>query len=172
MTSGIAMALGIMVGVMVAAWFLSRKTRKKECEYDEMQLKIRARGYQIGFYTALFLMLVLILLWELNWLTVATPGFAIYTALIISVTVFAIYCILNDAFLAIRGNANRYFWLFGLIIAIEGIVTVRNISNGEMLENGKLTFGSGAPAVMAVCFLAILITLFVKTVRNRKEADE
>ena len=137
-----------------------------------MQLKIRARVYQIGFYTALFLMLVLILLWELNWLTVATPGFAIYTALIISVTVFAVYCILNDAFLAIRGKANRYFWLFGLIIAIEGIVTVRNISNGEMLENGKLTFGSGAPAVMAVCFLAILITLFVKTVRNRKEAEE
>ena len=172
MDTGIFLAIGIMVGVMIAAWLLSRKSWKKECEYDEMQLKIRARGYQIGFYTALFLMLVLILLWELNWLTVATPGFAIYTALIISVTVFAIYCILNDAFLAIRGNANRYFWLFGLIIAIEGIVTVRNISNGEMLENGKLTFGSGAPAVMAVCFLAILITLFVKTVRNRKEADE
>ena len=172
MGTGIFLAIGIMVGVMIAAWLLSRKSWKKECEYDEMQLKIRARGYQIGFYTALFLMLVLILLWELNWLTVATPGFAIYTALIISVTVFAIYCILNDAFLAIRGNANRYFWLFGLIIAIEGIVTVRNISNGEMLENGKLTFGSGAPAVMAVCFLAILITLFVKTVRNRKEADE
>ena len=172
MNTGIFIAIGIMVGVMIAAWLLSRKSWKRECEYDEMQLKIRARGYQIGFYTALFLMLVLILLWELNWLTVATPGFAIYTALIISVTVFAIYCILNDAFLAIRGNANRYFWLFGLIIAIEGIVTVRNISNGEMLENGKLTFGSGAPAVMAVCFLAILITLFVKTVRNRKEADE
>ena len=172
MDTGIFLAIGIMVGVMIAAWLLSRKSWKKECEYDEMQLKIRARGYQIGFYTALLLMLVLILLWELNWLTVATPGFAIYTALIISVTVFAIYCILNDAFLAIRGNANRYFWLFGLIIAIEGIVTVRNISNGEMLENGKLTFGSGAPAVMAVCFLAILITLFVKTVRNRKEADE
>ena len=160
-----------MVGVMIAAWLLSRKSWKKECEYDEMQLKIRAKGYQIGFYTALFLMFVLILLWELNWLTVVTPGFVIYTALLISVTVFAVYCILNDAFLAIRGNANRYFWLFGLVIVFDGIVVVRHMINGEMLECGKLTFGSGAPAVMVVCFLAILITLFVKTVRNRKEAE-
>ena len=171
MNTGIFIAIGIMVGVMIAAWLLSRKSWKRECEYDEMQLKIRARGYQIGFYTALFLMLVLILLWELNWLTVVTPGFAIYTALIISVTVFAVYCILNDAFLAIRGNANRYFWLFGLVIVFDGIVVVRHMINGEMLECGKLTFGSGAPAVMVVCFLAILITLFVKTVRNRKEAE-
>ena len=172
MTTGTVFAIGIMVGVMIAAWSLFRKTWKRESEYDEMQLKIRAKGYQIGFYTALFLMLILILLWELNWLTAVTPGFAVYTALLVSVTVFAIYCILNDAFLAIRGNANRYFWLFGLVIVLEGIVAVRNIINNEMLEDGKLAFGSGAPAVMAVCFLAILITLAVKTVRNRKEADE
>ena len=166
MNTGTFMVLGIMVGVMIAALFLSRKAQKKECEYDEMQLKIRAKGYQIGFYTALFLMC------ELNCLTVVTPGFAVYTALIISVTVFAIYCILNDAFLAIRGKANRYFMMFGMVVALEGFVFVRSVMDGKVLEDGKLTFGSGAPAVMAVCFLAILITLAVKTVRNRKEADE
>ena len=117
-------------------------------------------------------MIVLILLCELNCLTVVTPGFAVYTALIISVTVFAIYCILNDAFLAIRGKANRYFMMFGMVVALEGFVFVRSVMDGKVLEDGKLTFGSGAPAVMAVCFLAILITLAVKTVRNRKEADE
>ena len=172
MNTGTFMVLGIMVGVMIAALFLSRKAQKKEREYDEMQLKIRAKGYQIGFYTALFLMIVLILLCELNCLTVVTPGFAVYTALIISVTVFAIYCILNDAFLAIRGKANRYFMMFGMVVALEGFVFVRSVMDGKVLEDGKLTFGSGAPAVMAVCFLAILITLAVKTVRNRKEADE
>ena len=172
MNTGTFLVIGIMVGVMIAAWFLSRKTWKKECEYDEMQLKIRARGYQIGFYTALGLMLALILLWEVNCLTVVTPGFAIYTAMIISVTVFVIYCILNDAFLAIRGKADRYFMLFGLFVLLEGFIFVRSLMDGEILENGKLTFGSGAPAVMAICFLAILITLAVKTFRNRKEAQE
>ena len=104
MNIGTAMALGIMAGVMIAAWFLSRKAMKRNSEFDEMQLKIRAKGYQIGFYTALILMMILVLLWEMNLLTFVTPGFAAYAALIVSVTVFAVYCILHDAFLAVRGN--------------------------------------------------------------------
>ena len=43
---------------------------------------------------------------------------------------------------------------------------------GEFLQSGVLTFDSGAPVLMFVCFLAILITLIVKTIRNRKEAEE
>ena len=172
MTSGIAMALGIMVGVMVAAWFLSRKTRKKECEYDEMQLKIRAKGYQIGFYTALFLIMLLVFAFEMNLLTFVTPGFAVFAILIISVTVFVIYCILHNAFLSISGNAKSYLGIISMVVLIEGIVTVRYAINGELLENGQLGFGGGAPALMFVCFLAILITLIVKTIRNGKEAEE
>ncbi len=171
MDTGTFLALGIMVGVMFAAWFLSRKANKNEYEYDEMQLKIRARGYQIGFYTALMLMLALILLWELGWLTFATPGLAVFAALLISVTVFAVYCILNDAFLSIRGKANRYYGIFGLILAIEGLVCVRRISEGKILEDGKFTFDSGVPVVMFICYLIILITLIVKTVCKR-EAEE
>ena len=172
MNTGTVMALGIMVGVMLAAWLLFRKSWKRECEYDEMQLKIRAKGYQIGFCTALALMLVLILLWELDWLTAVTPGFAVYAALILCVTVFAIYCILHDAFLSVRGKAGSYIGMFGMVVLLEGIATVRYLMEGEMLEDGKLTFSTGAPAVMCVCFLAVLITLIVKTVRNGKEAEE
>ena len=172
MTTGTVMVAGIMVGIIIAAVILVLRNRNKECEYDEMQLKIRAKGYQIGFFTALILMLCLILLWETGLLTVVTPGFAIYAALLISVTVFAIYCILHDAFLAVRGKPNSYIGIFSAVILMEGLATIRFLMEGEILKDGKLTFGSGAPAAMFVCFLAILITLIVKTVRNRKEAEE
>ena len=61
MNTGTFFAVGIMVGVivMIVTCSLSRKKQNKECEYDEMQLKIRARGYQIGFYTALVLMMTI-----------------------------------------------------------------------------------------------------------------
>ncbi len=172
MNTGTALALGIMAGVMIAAWILFRKNRKKECEYDEMQLKIRAKGYQIGFYTALILMILLVLLCEMNLLSVVTPGFAVYGALIVCVTIFAVYCILHDAFLSVRGKAGSYIGMLSIIVLLEGIVSVRYLMEGELLRNGKLTFGEGAPAVMCVCFLAVLITLIVKTVRNGKEAEE
>ena len=53
-----------------------------------------------------------------------------------------------------------------------GFTTVRYLLKGELLEDGKLAFGSGAPLLMFICFLAILITLIVKMVRNGKEAEE
>ena len=172
MTTGSVMALGIIVGIMIAAFCLTRKKRKEECEYDEMQLKIRAKGYQIGFYTALFLIMLLVFAFEMNLLTFVTPGFAVFAILIISVTVFVIYCILHNAFLSISGNAKSYLGIISMVVLIEGIVTVRYAINGELLENGQLGFGGGAPALMFVCFLAILITLIVKTIRNGKEAEE
>lgn len=172
MTRGTVLALGIMVGVMVAAWFLSRKAMQKNCEYDEMQLKIRAKGYQIGFYTALFLLMIIVLLYELNCLTVVTPGFATFAALILSVTVFTIYCILHDAFISIRGDSRTQIAVFSLVVLAEGLASIRYLTGGELFKNGVLTFDCGAPSLMFICFLAILITLIIKTVRNRKEAKE
>ena len=172
MTTGTVLALGILFGVMIAAWALSRKAMKKNCEYDEMQLKIRAKGYQIGFYTALLLMMVVVLLYELNWLTAVTPGFAVFAALIVSVTVFSVYCVLHDAFISVRGDGRSPIIIFSIVVLAEGLASVRYIMEGEFLQSGVLTFDSGAPVLMFVCFLAILITLIVKTIRNRKEAEE
>ena len=59
-----------------------------------------------------------------------------------------------------------------MVVLVEGFVAVRYLANGEMLEDGKLTFGGGAPAIMFICFLTILIVLIVRTIRNRKEAEE
>ena len=33
MNTGTVLALGILVGVMIAAWLLSRKAMRKNCEY-------------------------------------------------------------------------------------------------------------------------------------------
>ena len=129
MNTGSVMALGIMVGVMIAAFYLTRKGRKKESEYDEMQLKIRAKGYQIGFYTALFLIMLLVFAFEMNLITFVTPGFAVFAILIISVTVFVIYCILHNAFLSISGNAKSYLGIISMVTLI-----VKTIRNGKEAE--------------------------------------
>lgn len=171
MTTSSWIVLGLMLIIMIAAWVITRKSCSAK-QYDEMQLKIRAKGYQIGFFTALFLMMVLLLLLESTLLTLVTPGFVAFAALIASLTVFAVYCILNNAFLSLRGNAKSYIVLYTIIVILDGFNTIRSIINGELLENGKLTFCSSTSAVVFVAFLVILITLLVKTARNRKEAEE
>ena len=172
MNTGTVMALGILLGVMIAGLLLARKARHGEGEYDEMQLRIRAKGYQIGFFTALALLLALILLAETGMPLPLTFGFAAFAALILSVTVFAVWCVLHDAFIAFGENVKQYFVIFGVVVLLEGLVALRYLTNGTMLEDGKLGFSGGAPAVMCLCFLAILITLIVRTIRSGKEAEE
>ncbi len=165
------LALMILLAVMIGAWVLLRKSRKTS-EYDEMQLKIRARGYRIGFYTALILLAALILFSEMNLLTLVTPGFAAGAVLMVTVVVFAVYCIVHDAFVDFRGNAKSQIGIYTAIVILDGITTIRYLVSGELPANGKLTFGNGSPALMFAGFLVILVTLIVKTLRNRKEAEE
>ena len=87
-------------------------------------------------------------------------------------TVFTIYCILHDAFISIRGDSRTQIAVFSLVVLAEGLASIRYLTEGELFKNGVLTFDCGAPSLMFICFLAILITLIIKTVRNRKEAKE
>ena len=170
MTDNAWMALGLLVIVMVAAWALTRKARCND-KFDEMQLKIRSRGYQIGFFTALGLMMVLAFLLETGCITFVTPGLLALTALMISVTVFAVYCITHEAFLSIRGDGKNHIILYAVIIVVEIVNVVRHAAMGELMVNGQLDFGVGAGIVMCVCFAVILVTLVIKKIRVGKEAE-
>ena len=172
MSGNMLVIFDLVMLISIIVWVVIRKNKSCSQKYDEMQLRIRAKGYQISFFTALLMLCLLTFLLECGMLGIVTPGFAAFTALMVSVTVFAVYCILHDAFLAVRGNPKNHLLLFSIIVILEGFTTVRYLLKGELLEDGKLAFGSGAPLLMFICFLAILITLIVKTVRNGKEAEE
>ncbi len=164
--------LALMVVLMVVILMLTKQKRQTS-GYDEMQLKIRARGYKIGFFTALCLLAVVSLLAETGTLLSAvTPGFAAFAVLIVSVVVFSIYCILHDAFVAISGNARSFLVIASLVVLVNGFGAVRHLTGGTMLEEGRLGFSGGSNLLMFLGFLTILITLIIKTVRNRKEAEE
>ncbi len=171
MTDNAWMALGLLLIVMVAAWALTRKARCNE-QFDEMQLKIRAKGFQIGFFTALGLMMVLAFLLETNAIPLVTPGLLTLAALLISVTVFAIYAITHDAFLSIRGDGKNHIILYSVIVIVEIVNVVRHAVMGTLMDGAVLDFGVGAGIMMGICFLAILVTLIVKKMKNGKEAAE
>ena len=164
-------ALGLLAGLMIAAWGLGRKAFKSK-HYDEMQLKIRATGYRIGFFTALALMAVLMLLFELDCLGIVSPAFALLAVLMVSITVFAVYCIRHEAFLSVDGQGKRYIALFTLVVLCNGLTSALRLIRGEALENGRLTLSFGSPLLMTVAFLVILAALLIKTVKAGKEAAE
>ena len=172
MSGNILVILEIALLIGIIAWVVARKRKTCTQKYDEMQLKIRAKGYQISFFTALLMMALLTVLFECGMLGIITPGLATMAALMISVTVFAVYCITHDAFLAVRGTPKNYYLIYSLIVIVEIVNVIRLFIRGEIIVDGMVDFSAGCAVLMAVGFLVILITLIVKLSRERKEAEE
>ena len=166
----VILELVLLVGLVV--WVALRKKKNCSQKFDEMQLKIRANGYRISFFTALLTMSAAVILMECNMLGIVTPALAVMTALMISVTVFAVYCILHDAFISFSDTPKNHLFLYSLIVLIEIANVVRLLVRGEVLVSGMVDFTAGAAVLMAVAFLVILITLIIKTNCERKEAEE
>ena len=171
MTDNAWIILGLMILFLIAAWVFLRKKRCTE-QYDERQMRIRARGYQVGFFTALILLFILALLLETSFLTVITPGLAALAALVISVTVFAVYCINHDAFLAIRENGKSQLLLYSIVVLVEIANIIRHIVIGEVMVDGRVSFNFGSAVVVGFCFLVMLITLIVKIRKDKNETEE
>ncbi len=166
----VILELVLLVGLVV--WVALRKKKSCSQKFDEMQLKLRAKGYRISFFTALLAMAATVILMECNMLGIITPALAVMAALMISVTVFAVYCILNDAFISFSGTPKNHLFLYSLIVLVEIANVVRLLIRGEVLVSGMVDFTAGAAVLMAVAFLVILITLIIKTNCERKEAEE
>lgn len=171
MTSDVFFPIGIMAGLMLGIWALSRKAAQTR-HYDEMQLKIRANGYKLGFFTVLALLALLMVLSETGLSSVVSPSLALFAVLMAGVITFAVYCILHEAFLSVGNQGKSYLAVFTIVIACNAAVAVVRLLNGEIMENGLVTLDFGAPALVCVGFLAALIALLIKMARVRKEAAE
>ena len=162
----------LIVGVIM---FMANKgSTGKDTHYDEMQLKIRATGYKLGFFVTLIGLYVFGFMIELieSFGKVISPSFCMMAAGFIGIVTFAVYCIIMDAFYSIGQNRKGYIFLCVLVILVNGIGTISHIIEGTLIEDGMVTFSNCGGLLGAAGFLVILISLLIKEVSGKKEVDE
>ncbi|MBE5807238.1 MAG: hypothetical protein E7317_02735 [Clostridiales bacterium] len=154
------------------AWLIWRYMHRREAEktYDEMQQKIRADGYRLGYLTLLGLAILIAFTGEWGPMRFVSPSFALLTAVMLSITLFVMHCIRHDAFFALDQNRRGYTALLAVIVALNGAAAVRLIAGGRLTEGGVVTIESGANLLMAVMFLSILIALALR--RRGDDAED
>ena len=163
----------LIVAVLAALIAFVKSGAKRTKHYDEMQLKIRADGYRLGYLVTVLAVFAVIFLSEFGVLDgFVSPTFAVEAALMLGITVFAVYCILHDAFFSVGDRGGVYIGLCVLIVLTNGAMAVSRFLDGSILENGIVTFGSGGSTVMTLTFLAVLTALFVKKAQLKREAEE
>ena len=165
--------------LVVAILFLiiligSRQNHKGGQHYDEMQLKIRASGYRIGFLVTLAGLFFLILLTEVvdSFSKLISPSFGMEIVGMTGIVVFVVYCIFKDAFYSIGENKKTYMLICVAVIICNGIGSVRFFAEGMPADGSPLSVSNSGNLIMGISFLIILIALIIKNAQDRREAAE
>ncbi len=161
----------IVVALLV---YVIVNAKKKDNHFDEMQLIKRAKGYKIGYFILLIGLTVYAGLsaYSPDLKNRVEPSIAVFIIMMISILIFAVYCIFNEAFFTIGENAKGYSFVCIAMILLNGIGCYRTISEGEFLKDGIITYSGTGNLIVTGVFAVILVCIIVKSIMNKREAEE
>ncbi|MCR5477315.1 MAG: hypothetical protein K6E92_06825 [Lachnospiraceae bacterium] len=143
---------------------------KKNEDYDERQQLERGRAYCLGFMTILICMFLAITIDALELLPV--QGYVLYAASIFpGVMAFVTYCVWHEAYFSLREKEKSLLIIFGIIGAINLVISITAILEGRLVVNGR-PGTSILNLACAVMFLELFLVVFLKKIRTSKETDE
>lgn len=168
--AGLALGIpaGILAGLLVVALLFKKKVL--DMHFDERQERARGKAFQYGFLTLITAVYAYgvsdIVLGR--WCDVLT---GVTICLAVSLCVFAVTCILKDAYLSLREKPRTVMTFFALLSAVNlGLGVMYHISPG-LTENGVLTYRAVNP-IMGTATLVILIVYIINYLLRLREEEE
>lgn len=191
----LGLAAGIVIGIMAVAFiaWLAKKaggkfgvfSRKKEESYDERQSLARGQAYKVGFFTLIIYVMIAAVLDEIFDIHILMSLSGMWIGVCLSIAIFAIICILKDAYMSLQANARGIIIVFGCV----GIMNIccglmpyllhgeRVIEMAQAVKNGKIyeyaKFSVSSVNLTAGILFLILIAVFAgKLWYDKKHEDE
>lgn len=167
------MALGLSAGILAGVLFVALLFKKKilDMHFDERQERARGKAFQYGFFTLLISAYVYGVSDMLlgRWCDVLT---GVTICLAISLCVFAVTCILKDAYLSLREKPRVVMTMFALLSLINlGFGAMHAVSPG-LVENGVLTFRAVNPIIGLATLVILIVYIVNHLLRGREEEGE
>lgn len=172
MTYHAGLALGILLGVLAGIALVALLLKKKvlDMHFDERQELARGKAFQYGFFTLLAAAYAYgvsdVVLGR--WCDVLT-GVSICIAL--SVCVFAVACILKDAYLSLQERPRAVMTLFALLSAVNLGLGGMYAASGDLMQDGVLTFRAVNPIFGAATLVILVVYIVNHLLRDREEAE-
>lgn len=166
----VAFVIGLAVGLLVVAICVaaSKKGDEVKNQFDERQELVRGQGFKYGFFTMMIANAALLVLNILEIPLFSNMEVAMTASIVISVSVFASYCIWNDGYFALNENRKSLLIMFGLIGTLNLVIGIGNIFAGVIIENGAFTFRS-TNLFCALMFIVVFIVMLAKHIKDGKE---
>ncbi len=159
---------GMVIGIAVLVVLFKKKVLNME--FDERQERARGKAALYGFVT----LLVVLYLYGISEIALgrwcdALAGVTLCIAA--GIGVFAVTCILKDAYLSLKEKPRQVMTMFALISIANLALGGMYLWSGVLVEDGVLTFRAVNP-VLGLTTLVILIVYIVNfLLRDREEAE-
>ena len=166
-------ALGISAGILAGLFVIVLLFKKKvlDMHFDERQERARGKAFQYGFFT----LLIAVYAYGVSdvvfgkWCDVLT-GVTLCVAA--GLCVFAVTCILKDAYLSLREKPRTVMTMFALLSIINlGFGAMHHASPG-LVENGVLTFRAVNPIIGFATLVILIVYIVNHLLRSREEEAE
>ena len=165
--------LGISVGILAGLLLVALLFKKKilDCHFDERQELARGKAFQYGFFS----LLISTYAYGLSDMALGRwcdPLTGVTICLAVSLCVFAITCILKDAYLSLREKPRTVMTMFALLSAINLGFGVMYALSGDLVENGVLTFRAVNPIIGTATLVILIVYIVNHLLRDREEGAE
>ena len=166
-------AVGLTAGIIAGLVFVALLFRKKilDMHFDERQERARGKAFQYGFFT----LMISVYVYGVSdlifgpWCEVLAGATLCVAA---GLCVFAITCILKDAYLSLREKPRTIMTMFALLSLINlGFGVMYGVSGG-LVENGLLTFRAVNPIVGTATLVILIVYIVNYLLRSREEEAE
>ena len=167
-------AMGVGVGVFIAVIILllfKKFSLMKKPEYDERQLYEQGRANTIAYRFSLAGMgLILFLYGFKDDIPNEVIPLAILLVVVLSVMVFATYCIFHDAYFTTEEMKPNKKWilLWVFVIVTNLFSLIVNLQNGGLYYDGRVN----TAALSALVILTLFATIFLATCIHRYSAGK
>lgn len=165
----LGISAGILAGLLVVALLFKKKVL--DMHFDERQERARGKAFQYGFFT----LIIAVYAYGLSdvmfgrWCDVLA---GVTICLAAGLCVFAVTCILKDAYLSLREKPRTVMTMFALISAINlGLGGMYAVS-GDLVENGVLSFRAVNPILGFATLVILMVYIVNHLLRSREEEGE
>lgn len=173
MPHNVATLLGLVLGIVTGVAFVALvvliikkgKISKKD-QYDERQLLVRSKAYQIAFVVLVGYLLIngiINSILEVHW---CDSFMGSILGIFLSVMVFALFCIFQDAYVSFQEKPTQNILLLAVIaVANFGIGFIINDQHHDFIVNGQLSYH----AINIICGILLVIIIIAMLIKRRMD---
>lgn len=178
MSHNVATLLGLVLGIVTGVAFVAlialiiKKGKiSKNDQYDERQLFVRSKAYQIAFAVLVGYLVIngiINSVLEIQWCDSLTSSLL---GIFLSITVFALFCIFQDAYVSFQEKPTQNILLFAVIAAANfGIGFINYDQHHDLIVNGQLS-DHALNFICGILLVIIIIAMLIKRRMDKKSAE-